>query len=160
MRIVGISVDSPAKQAAMVEKLDLPFPLLSDPDGEEMLKSYDVFNAEERGGIAHPSVIVIRPDGSQVFKEVGRDFADRITEDELLDKVRSLDLPSTSGQSPTPGEPEPSDTAMPVRAMSPYFRGAKFAAIAMGRRFPEAKEESKRYAAQMERYIEAVKTLR
>jgi hypothetical protein len=48
---------------------------------------------------------------------------------------------------------------MPFTSLSTYFRGAKFAALAMGNRFPEAKESSKAYVATMDRYIDAVKTM-
>ena len=42
----------------------------------------------------------------------------------------------------------------------PYCRGAKFAAKAMGMRHPEAKDDAARYIEQMDRYMEAVRTLR
>ncbi len=45
---------------------------------------------------------------------------------------------------------------MPFADMRSYFRGAKFAALAMARRFPESKDEAKRYAELMDRYLEDV----
>lgn len=144
----------------MTQKLRLPFPMLSDPNGDRVLRPYGVYNAEERGGIAHPAVIVVRPDGEEAFREVGRDSGDRIAEDDLLDAVRGLDLPPTQAEEVVEGEPRPGDRAMPVDALAPYFRGAKFAVLNMGRRFPEAREEAARYAAEAERYMEAAKRLR
>jgi hypothetical protein len=48
---------------------------------------------------------------------------------------------------------------MPFDALRTYFRGAKFAALAMGGRFPEAEEDARAYAATMDRYSEAVKVM-
>ena len=194
VRIVGVSVDSPAQHAAMIEKLDLPFALLSDPGGEGLLQALDAYNPEERGGIGKPGVFVVAPGGAEVsgpkapphlsepkapgavvsraerdeqvsrearevFREVGRDFADRITEDELLDEVRGLGLPRTDQPPLTPGDPQPGPNAMPVEAMLPYCRGARFAAKAMGMRYPEAKADADRYVEQMDRYRDAIRGL-
>jgi hypothetical protein len=49
---------------------------------------------------------------------------------------------------------------MPVHALLPYCRGAKFAAKAMGMRHPQAKADADRYVAQMDRYMEAIRALR
>lgn len=160
VRIVGVSVDSPRQQAAMIDKLDLPFALLSDPGGAGLLRSLDAYNPEQRGGIGKPGVFVVTPDGSEAFRQVARDFADRITEDELLDEVRALDLPSTTQPAVAVGDPEPGPEAMPVDALLPYCRGAKFAAKAMGMRHPQASDDADRYVAQMDRYMQAVRTLR
>ena len=159
--IVGVSVDSPARNAALIEKLHLPFEMLSDPDGEGLLKALAVWHPDTaRGDIARPAVFVIHPDGGEHFRQVSRDFADRITEDELLAHVSGLGLPPTGQPTLDHVDPQPGDDAMPVRALLPYARGAKFAAKAMGLRHPAAAEDSKRYVAQMDRYMEAVRKLR
>jgi hypothetical protein len=160
VRIVAVSVDSPERQAAMVEKLHLPFALLSDPGGKDVLQALDAYDPDERGGIGRPGVFVIAPDGREVFRQVGRDFADRVTDDELLEEVHALGLPATDQPTLTPGEPEPGPNAMPVHALLPYCRGAKFAAKAMGMRHPQAKADADRYVAQMDRYMEAIRALR
>jgi hypothetical protein len=160
VRIVAVSVDSPERQAAMVEKLHLPFALLSDPGGKDVLQALDAYDSDERGGIGRPGVFVIAPDSREVFRQVGRDFADRVTEDELLEEVHALGLPATDQPTLTPGEPEPGPNAMPVHALLPYCRGAKFAAKAMGMRHPQAKADADRYVAQMDRYMEAIRALR
>lgn len=160
MRIVAVSVDSPERQAAMVEKLHLPFALLSDPGGKDVLQALGAYDPDERGGIGRPGVFVIAPDGREVFRQVGRDFADRVTEDELLEEVHALGLSATDQPTLTPGEPEPGPNAMPVHALLPYCRGAKFAAKAMGMRHPQAKADADRYVAQMDRYMEVIRALR
>ncbi|TMC52403.1 MAG: peroxiredoxin family protein [Chloroflexi bacterium] len=84
--LVGISVDSVDQNHAMVDKLLLPFPLLSDPEGR-VIKEWGVWTDTE-GGIARPSIFAIRSDGSIAWKYVGRDFADRPTDDELFNSLR------------------------------------------------------------------------
>lgn len=160
-RIVTLSVDPPARNAAMIDKLRLPFQMLSDPDGEGVLKALDAWHPDTaHGDIAKPGVFIVHPDGSESFRRVARDFADRITEDELLARVLSLELPPTQQPPVAHVEPEPGDEAMPVRALLPYCRGAKFAAKAMGMRHPEAKDDAARYMEQMDRYMGAVRQLR
>jgi peroxiredoxin len=58
----------------MVEKLILPFGLLSDPDGE-VIKRYGVW--DEEGQIARPAIFVIDSGGVVRYAHVGEDFADR-----------------------------------------------------------------------------------
>ena len=66
----------------MVDKLLLPFPLLSDPEGR-VIKECGVWT-EGDGGVAKPSIFAIRSDGSIAWRYVGQDFADRPTDEELF----------------------------------------------------------------------------
>jgi peroxiredoxin len=84
--LAGISVDPVENNRAMVDKLLLPFPLLSDPEGR-VIKEWGVWNDND-GGIAKPSIFAIRRDGSIGWAYVGRDFADRPTDDELFESIR------------------------------------------------------------------------
>ena len=84
--LAGISVDPVENNRAMVTKLLLPFPLLSDPEGR-VIKEWGVWSDGD-GGIAKPAIFAIRSDGSLGWKYVGRDFADRPTDDELFDSLR------------------------------------------------------------------------
>ncbi len=87
--LAGISVDPIENNRAMVEKLLLPFPLLSDPEGR-VIKEWGVWNDND-GGIAKPSIFAIRKDSSIGWAYVGRDFADRPTDDELFNSLRGGD---------------------------------------------------------------------
>ena len=80
--VAGISVDPGENNRAMVDKLLLPFPLLSDPEGT-VVKSYGVWTDGD-GGIARPSMFAIRQDLSMAWEYVGEDYADRPTDDALL----------------------------------------------------------------------------
>jgi peroxiredoxin len=59
--VAALSVDSPARAAALRTQLQLPFVLLCDPE-RAVVRDWDVYNAREMGGIAIPSVFVIGPD--------------------------------------------------------------------------------------------------
>lgn len=82
MGLAAISVDTVEQNAAMVEKLALPFPVLADPAGE-VIRLYGVWTDGE-GGIARPSLFLVRPDGSVAFSYIGHDFADRPRDEDLF----------------------------------------------------------------------------
>lgn len=87
--IVGITVDTPEQNRAMIEKLLLPFSILSDPEGDDVIKRYGVWDAD--GRIAVPSLVVVGRDGRIRWRYKGRDFADRPLDEELfaaLDEAR------------------------------------------------------------------------
>ena len=70
----------------MVDKLLLPYPLLSDPEGR-VIKDWGVWTDGE-GGIAKPSIFAVRRDGLIAWRYIGRDFADRPTDDQVFDSLR------------------------------------------------------------------------
>jgi hypothetical protein len=156
-RIVGISIDSPEQNAAMVEKLGLPFPLLSDPDRSQAIVPYGVADPKDDRNIALPTVVLVAPGGEEQARFSARDFADRPPEDDVLAALGSLGLPPAVQPPPEPGAARPGPNAIPLEQLLPYYRGARFAVIAMSRRHPDTKEEADRYVAQLDRYTEAVK---
>jgi peroxiredoxin len=82
LQVAAIVVDEPSKNLAMVDKLLLPFPILSDPDAK-VIHAYDVWNPGD-GGVAKPALFLVRPDLTVAFAYVGTDFADRPTDEELF----------------------------------------------------------------------------
>lgn len=145
----------------MVRKLRLPFPLLSDPDRSGMIGPLGVGDPHDDREIARPAAILVHPDGREAWRYESRDFADRIPEDEIIEQVDALGLPSTTQDEPDMVQPHPGPRAMAVEELPAYFRGARFAALAMGLRHrelgDEIKEDSKAYVAQMDRFIEALR---
>ena len=111
-------------------------------------------------GIAKPAIFVIAPDGEIVFGETSRDYADRDSEDAAIAALSDLGLPATSGREVEVGSLDPGPRAMPLHAMEPYFRGAKFAVSAMRMRHPEVSEDASSFITQMDRYVELVRKLR
>lgn len=68
----------------MVEKLILPFSLLSDPEGD-VPRLYDVW--DEDGQIARPAIFVVDGRGVVRYAYVGEDFADRPGDEPIYDAL-------------------------------------------------------------------------
>ncbi len=82
LQVAAICVDSVEQNRAMVDKLLLPFAILSDPDAV-VIEPWGVLNAAEKG-IAKPALFLVLPDWSVAFRYVGEDFTDRPTDEELF----------------------------------------------------------------------------
>jgi hypothetical protein len=140
---VGVSVDTPDENRAMVDKLKLPFPLLSDPDAAA-IAGWDVYDpvGGTHGPIAQPAIFVVGRDLTIPYEYVGRDFADRPPDADViaaLDAVRHAAARPLEAAVRTPGPrpPDagnPADRPMPLEHIAPYFRGAGFAAAAIAGR--------------------------
>lgn len=147
------SVDPPEAQLAMDRTWHLPFRWVSDPGGERLAKPLDSWNAAERGGLFHPFVLLVAPDGREVVRRRSRDFADRDDDAALLDALRGLDLPSRPEPEPWRPEgvePRPTDGAFPPEAFGPYFRAIRFVGKALeGRMRDEADAEEARATTAM-----------
>lgn len=147
----------------MVEKLALPFPYLSDPDRSSAIEPLGVSDPDDDRNIARPAMVLLAPGGEETWRFVSRDFADRLPEEEVLSQARSLGLGPTTQHPPARGEPAPGPRALSVDFLPGYFRGARFAALAMGRRHghhhPSIVEDSKAYVEEMDRYGAAIRRL-
>jgi hypothetical protein len=67
----------------MAAKLELPFPVLSDPDGRFVLRPFDLWRDDP--GEPKPAVLVLAPSGAVVLRHVGRHDSDRPELSALLD---------------------------------------------------------------------------
>ncbi len=85
----AISVDSPEQNQAMVDKLLLPFDLLSDPDGSAAIRPYGLWDAND--SIARPSIVVVDRGGKVLYVYSGRDFADRPGDDAIFAAARGAE---------------------------------------------------------------------
>ncbi len=107
--------------------------------------------------------MLLAPGGEEVWRVVSRDFADRSPEEEALALVREQGWTTTTQTRPAPGPTRPGPKATPLEALGPYFRGARFAALAMGLRHRHHAEaiaaDSKAYVSEMDRFIRAVSDL-
>ena len=156
--VAAIDVDSPSQHAAMVVKLNLPFPMLSDPDRSISIEPYGLMNGRDPRELAIPATVVIGPSGEEILRLVSRDFADRPFERVALETLRHLDLAPVEQTTPTLGDPAPGPRAMPFGDLRAYFRGAKFGSKAMGLR-TGATAEADRFGVLMDHYIEDVATM-
>jgi hypothetical protein len=164
VRLVAIDVDSPRQHAAMIEKLSLPFPFVSDPDRSIVIEPYGLANPTDPRNLAFPAIVLLDPGGAERWRWVSRDFADRLPEDEVLEVAASFGWPATDQPEFEVGETEAGPKAMPFDGLGFYFRGARFAALAMGLRHghhdESIKEDSKAYVAQMDRFLQDYRELK
>jgi len=88
IQVAGISVDPPSHNARLVGKLQLPFPLLSDPEGD-LARLFGLWDAND--GVALPSVIIIEQSGEVRYLYKGNDLADRPTDEEVFAGLQGLE---------------------------------------------------------------------
>ena len=74
----------------MIEKLALPFGLLSDPEGR-VIKDYELWN--ERESIAIPSIVVADGEGEARYVYAGADFSDRPGDEPVFDALAQVSRP-------------------------------------------------------------------
>jgi AhpC/TSA family len=128
----------------MVEKLDLPFHLLSDPRGD-LIKHCDLWNGEE--GASEPAIVALDKSGTiQYLYSGGTDFADRPQEESLfyiLDRVGSESDEDYSVDEPEiqiSAEEAENETVRPdkptitLEQLKPYYRGVYFATVSMNKK--------------------------
>lgn len=139
--LISISVDDDVRQAGMAQRWGLHATgFHSDPDGERFLKPLDLFDPEERGGIALPALVLVDPDGNEVHRYAGRDFADRTGDEDVFQALEGLGLPAI--EAPTHDHDDvdvPDDLRGYFRPanIQPYFLGNMYAALTIGWRIGE-----------------------
>ena len=167
---MGISVDTVADNAAMVEKLILPFPLLSDAKSA-LIQLFGVWHAEDH--IAVPTIAVVDPAGTIVYFYSGRDFADRPGDAAIFEALDATER----GASYAEEEPAirvtveeaqqsvgPDKRAMTLEELLPYYQGAFFATVALkgrltalGERGRDAVDEISSYQRMVREYRDALR---
>ena len=162
--VIAISVDDDSRQAGMFERWPTPnVRYVSDPGGSTYLQPLGLFDPDERDGIALPAIIVVAPDGTEVYRYEGRDFADRTTDDDAYSALDSLGLPAIDPPAGGPVAPVPDDLRGYFRpeALGAYHRGTKFAAIALHRRLsdPEAKAVAREHRIRADATLDAWRAL-
>jgi peroxiredoxin len=164
-QIAGISVDPPSNNARMVGKLQLPFPLLSDPEGE-LARLFGLWN--EREGVAVPSIVVVDQSGEVRFLYSGTDIADRPRDEEVLAALDGLD----SGIERLTGGPEfqvgatqaaessvrPGRSAMEFEQLIPYYRGVYFTTEIFQERFGRWGRAGKQAAEELDAFQQMVRS--
>lgn len=161
--IVAVGADSRARSDALATRWGLPFPVLADPEGNQALRELGLWNAEEHGGIAAVGTVILGPDGQELWRELGRDVADRPDNASLLAVLAPLRLSPLAPLPPvTVSEGEAGPDAFPPWAFDAYFNGARVATGSLRRRL--VAEEDRREAMQVsllaERYLQAWSTWR
>ena len=146
--VVAVVVDSPERNRAFAARWGLPFPIHTDPGGVDYLLALDLWNPNERGGIARPAVLLLSPDGTLAYQYRSRDFADRISDAPLLAALAALDLPPVAVPSPWISDAPALDHpgALRTDAFGPYFRGIRFGTIGLAGRMIDAADRTEALA--------------
>ncbi|MFK8025872.1 MAG: peroxiredoxin family protein [Ilumatobacter sp.] len=156
--VIAIVVDDDERVAAMFQRWPTPHVrYVSDPGGEVYLKALDLFDPGERGGIAKPALLLVGPDGGEVFGDRGGDFADRRNHADVIDALEGLGLRSI--EPPVGGPDDPTvevnqKGAFTPKLFGPYFSGNKFAAAAL--RMRAEGEEAKTLAREHQDMAESM----
>ena len=158
-------MDPPSRNAAMVEKLGLPFPLLSDPRGD-LIKSLGLWNGGE--GVSEPAILVV--DGAGTLRHRysgGSDFSARPPTDALLQTLGAMEPGGEPGEEPkvrvSAGEAEdetvrPQKPAITLDALQPYYLGAHFTAVALQKKLEgDSQEKVAAYQALVDEYGAAIR---
>ena len=170
VQIAGISVDPPSNNAGMVGKLQLPFPLLSDPEGE-LARLFGLWDDEER--LPAPSVVVVDQTGEVRYLYRSNDFADRPTDEEVFAAIEGIG----AGIERITGGPEvqlgatrasersvrPDKRPMELEELTSYYKGVLRTIAILHGRFGEWGRSGKRalrevdaYQQMVRRYIQAL----
>ena len=159
--VLALSVDSIERNAAMFERWPTPHvQYVSDPAGETYLKAMDLFDPDERGGIALPALLVIDAGGNEVYGYRGADFADRRNDEDALVALESLGLDAIEAPAggPVDGDVDVKQQgAFTPKLFGPYFSGNKFGAIAIRSRAEgdEAKTLAKQHQHMAQSMLDA-----
>ena len=156
--VIAISVDDEERNAAMFERWPTPHvQYVADPGGETYLAPMDLFDPEDRGGIALPALLVLDADGTEVFGHRGADFADRRHDEDVIAALETLGLDSI--EAPVGGPLLDSvdvrqKGAFAPKSFIPYFAGNKFGAIAIRSRVED--DDAKALAKEHQRMAQSM----
>jgi len=93
--VVAISVDPPERSAAILRDLEIDFPVLSD-SSREVITSWGLLNASEKGGIAFPATFLIDRNLTVRFSSAGEGVVRRVPASEMLEMVRAVGAGSSA----------------------------------------------------------------
>lgn len=156
--MVAASVDPPGRVAAFARRWGIPFPIVGDPGGDRLLGPLGLLvHHDAHGEIAAPTVIVLAPDGREVYRHRSRDFADRPDDSDVLEALESLSLGPIVGVAPWVPDagPEPSPGAFTPERFHPYFTGVAESAKALAGRMesPRDRKEAETVSAMARSFL-------
>lgn len=158
--LVAITSDSPEQNAAVIEACALTFPLLSDHDRSGAIEPYRVADERDPRGISLPAVIVVSPEGHELFRAVGGDPADRVSEDELFSVLEPLKLPPVTPEDVAVGSAKAGPHAVTLDMLGPYLLGARGAVMVLSERLGANVPASNEFLEMLERYRAVVRQVR
>ena len=94
VQIAAVAVDPPQQSERVRHQYGLPFPILCDTQ-KEVVRTWGLFNAEERGGIAVPAIVLIGRD-RRIRLIMVEGVATRVRAADLLRFLRSHPVTANS----------------------------------------------------------------
>jgi len=88
-QVMAISTDDLSKAMLIVERLDLPFPILYDPSAD-VVSQYGVYNLL-RDGLATPSTFIIDKNGVIRWKYVANEYTERPSAEDVMEQLRVIE---------------------------------------------------------------------
>jgi peroxiredoxin Q/BCP len=85
--VIAITVDSPEKNRKLSEKLNLPFPVLTD-DGHKVIDTYSILDAG--GKISKAAAFILDKKGIVRWQYIADDYKVRPLDDVLLGELAKL----------------------------------------------------------------------
>jgi peroxiredoxin len=92
VRLAALAVDPPDRSEAVRSRYGLQFPILCDTE-RRVVREWNLFNPEERGGIAVPAIFLLEP-GLRVHCAIQGTVVSRVRASDMLLFVRELPVAS------------------------------------------------------------------
>ena len=86
--VVAVSVDNTADARRMADYAQAAFPVLAD-EGAAVTKNFGIYNLLG-DGVAAPATFILRSDGTVYAHRIGRDIADRVGSQSIIETLRAL----------------------------------------------------------------------
>jgi peroxiredoxin len=96
VHLAALAVDSPEQSDRVRRQYELPFPILCDAK-KEVVRAWGLFNAEEKGGIAVPAVVLLGRD-RRIRMIMIEGVATRVRAADLLEFLRSHPVAANSAE--------------------------------------------------------------
>lgn len=87
--MIAISVDNQSYAWSIGQTTGAKFQILSDSE-KKVIISYGILNADEHGGIAHPSIFIVDKQGRIRYLHIGKDATDRPSDEAILEEVKKV----------------------------------------------------------------------
>ena len=94
VQIAALAVDSAEQSERVRRQYELPFPILCDTQ-REVVRAWGLFNAEEKGGIAVPAIVLVGRD-RRIRLMMVEGVATRVRAADLLEFFRAHPVPANS----------------------------------------------------------------
>ena len=100
VRLAALAVDPHERSEAVRLRYGLQFPILCDTE-RRVVREWNLFNPEERGGIAVPAILMLDP-GLRVLYATQGTVVSRVRAADMLSLVRERRNPSGNGPMQSP----------------------------------------------------------